>query len=642
MKVIKRNGDLVEFENDKISKAIMKAMDETEIGVDFPLAMRISCRVYDRCFEEEIIPTVEEIQDMIEELLAENGRFDVAKRYILYRNERTALRNKTWDMTELQKDIYENKYRFENETFNEFIERVSGGNSEVGKAIRNKDFIFAGRILAGRGLNRNVTLSNCYVLPQPEDNLESIFDTAKESARTYSYGGGVGFDISKLRPNGSKVNNSALTTSGAVSFMELFSTTTGLIGQRGRRGALMISMDIDHQDILEFIHSKRDLDKVTNANISIRSNDKFFHNLDKLENQEIIREMATSNWQSGEPGMLYWDRVQRGHLLQYHPEYIMTSTNPCGEQPLPDYGNCLLGSINLSNFVLDEFTDKARIDWDRLIRAVEIGVVALNEVLDEGIPLHPLRQQRETARDFRQIGLGIMGLSDMFIKMGIKYGNEESIEISKLLGETIRNNAILKSISLAKKYGTYPKFDGEIVAKSDYFKSLPEELQEMILVYGMRNSHVLSIAPTGSISTMWGISGGIEPIFAKSYLRTTKSLATEGDVDYKVYTKIIEELMDKLNITNDKDLPNYVVTSHEINPIDRVKLQSEWQNVVDSAISSTINLNEDATIEDIEDIYIQGWIQGLKGITVFRNNSFRMGILNTEPEEIEEIEECST
>ena len=254
-------------------------------------------------------------------------------------------------------------------------------------------------------MNRNVTLSNCYVLPQPQDNIESIFDTAKESARTYSYGGGVGFDISLLRPAGSPVNNSALSTSGPVSFMELYSTTTEIIGQKGRRGALMLSMDVDHPDIISFVNAKRDLDKVTSANISVRFNDKFFENIDTPKNQEIVNEIAKSNWQSGEPGSLYWGRVKNWHLLQYHPEYKMTSTNPCGEQPLPEYGSCLLGSLNLSNFVLDPYTKNARVDYERLKKITKVAVVGMNEVLDEGITLHPLKGQQETAKKFRQVGL---------------------------------------------------------------------------------------------------------------------------------------------------------------------------------------------------------------------------------------------
>ena len=644
MKIIKRNGEISTFYSDKIVNAITMAMDETEVGIDFPLALKIANEIEDEAEAMDDVTTVEEIQDAVERALSHYGRFDVAKRYIIYREERAKARNRGWELTDLPKDIYEGKYRYGTETEDEFFFRVSGGNSEVEKIIRAKDFLFAGRILAGRGINRNVTLSNCYVLPQPEDNLESIFDTAKFSARTYSYGGGVGFDISKLRPKGSKVNNSALTTSGAVSFMELYSTTTGLIGQKGRRGALMISMDVDHADIVDFVNVKRDLDKVTFANISVRFNNNFFNSMDDFKNKDILKEIATSNWQSGEPGALFWDRVEGWHLLEFHPYYKLYSTNPCGEQPLPEFGSCLLGSINLSNFVVYPYTNSAYIDYERLKKVTRTSVIALNEVLDDGMELHPLKEQQEVARQFRQIGLGIMGLSDMFIKMGIEYGSADSLHVSECLGKLIQRESITQSVLLADKYGTYPQFDLETLVQSHYFKSLDEDIQDLIIGTGMRNSHVLSIAPTGSISTMLGISGGIEPIFATNYTRTTKSLIGDKDVDYKVYTPVVGELIEELNIT-DSQLPSFVVTSHEIDPLKRVKLQGVWQKYVDSAISSTINLNEDATVSDIEEIYFEAWKHGLKGVTIFRNNCLRKGILTTPKEEEPEVEPeegCST
>src|SRR5699024_5257948 len=233
---------------------------------------------------------------------------------------------------------------------------------------------------------------------------------------------------------------------------------------------------------------------------------------------------------------------------------------------------------------------------------------------------------------YRQIGLGIMGLADLFIKLGVTYGSEESLRISDTLGKLFRDTAIEQSIELAKEYGPYPKFNAKIVSRSPYFKSLPQKLQDDILKYGMRNSHVLSIAPTGSISTMIGVSGGIEPIFANSYTRTTKSLGQE-DITYKVYTETIKELMDVKGIKREKDLPEYCVTSHEINPFDRVKVQSIWQKYVDSAISSTINLHEETPPEVIADLYKYGYEKKLKGLTIFRDNCFRTGILNTDKKE---------
>lgn len=627
MKVLKRDGRLVDYESDKVIKAISKAMSEVHGIIDIKCASEIELKVQDMVGDTGT-SHVEDIQDLIElELMKSYPK--TAKAYILYRAKRNELRKSMWDMTELQRDIYNKKYRFSGETFDEFIVRVSGGNSELANLIRNQDFLFGGRILAGRGLNRNVTYSNCYVLPQPEDNLESIFDVAKFMGRTYSYGGGVGTDLSLLRPKGSKVNNAALTTSGPVSFMDLYDTTTAVIGQRGRRGALMLSMSTDHPDINEFITSKSDTDKLNHANISVRSNDDFFK-LDSPGKEKTLRLIAENNWNTGEPGMLFWDRVEDWHLLSEHPSYVMTSTNPCGEQPLPAFGNCLLGSINLSNFVLHPHTSNARIDFVRLVGAIKVAITGLNEVLHEGIPLHPLKEQQETANNFRQIGLGILGLADMFIKLGIKYGSSESIEISHELGKVFRDESIKQSIELVDDFGTYPMYDYKFISKSNYFKALPKSIQESIKLKGMANSHVLSIAPTGSISTLIGVSGGIEPIFANSYTRTTKSLSGEGDSDYKVYTGVIEDLMNLREIDSETNLPDYCVTSHEINPLDRVKLQGVWQQYIDSAISSTVNLEEEATIEDIEKVYVEAHREGLKGITVFRDNCFRVGILNAD------------
>lgn len=300
---------------------------------------------------------------------------------------------------------------------------------------------------------------------------------------------------------------------------------------------------------------------------------------------------------------------------------------------MPPFGNCLLGSVNLAKFVRKPFTEAAYIDWDRLKEVVTISVEGLNEVLHEGIPLHPLKEQRDTANKYRQIGLGIMGLADMFVMMGVKYGDGESLEISKNIGKVIRDVAIETSIELVRKYGVYPGFDRGTILQSPYFKELPVHLQQKIQRHGMANSHVLSIAPTGSISTMFGVSGGIEPIFANSFVRTTKSLYDGEDVNYKVYTKVINDLMDEKEIISESELPEYCITSHDIQPLDRIKVQSIWQKYIDSAISSTINLKEETTVEEIEDIYKQAFKYGLKGVTVFRDNCFRTGILTTESEQ---------
>lgn len=351
MNIVKRNGSEVIFEKDKVVNAIIKAMNETDAGVDEELAWDIAEDIELEFEDSDIIPTIESVSDRVEELLAENGRFDCARRYILYREERNKLRNQGWEMTDLQKDIYEQKYRFEGESFDEFLDRVSGGNSEIKKLMKDKKFLPAGRILAGRGLNEKgnkVTYSNCFVIEPPSDNLESIFDTAKKMARTYSFGGGCGTDLSSLRPNNATVNNSAKQTTGACSFADLYSTTTGLIGQKNRRGALMLTMNVNHPDIVEFINLKTDLNRVTKANISVMITDDYMKAVQNNEEWEmkfevedtgeiitktkkakdILRLLAKNNFDFAEPGALFWDRVEKWHLNSEDPTFKYASTNP--------------------------------------------------------------------------------------------------------------------------------------------------------------------------------------------------------------------------------------------------------------------------------------------------------------------------
>lgn len=556
------------------------------------------------------------------------------------------------ESNDIGQDIWREKYQHNDETLEEWFDRVSGGDEEIREEIRAKRFLFGGRILANRGLNKEgikVTYSNCYVLPPPEDNIESIYDTAKELARTFSYGGGVGIDISNLAPKGAKVHNTAKQTSGAVSFMDLYSATTGLIGQNGRRGALMISIDCNHPDLEEFIDIKSDLDKVTTANISIRMDDDFMSavvkdqkiNLrftrpetsevieKKVDARKVFKRLAFNNWDMGEPGILFWDKINSWNLLSEDKTFSYAGTNPCAEEPLPAYGSCLLGSINLSEFVNRPFEKTSEFDFGKLQQTVFRAIKALNDVLDEGLPLHPLNGQQETVRDWRQIGLGVFGIADMLVKMGIKYGSEESIELFDKIGKTIARNAIIESNNLARSYGAYPNYNDKVM-KSKYIKNLftKAELDELNL-HGLRNSQLLTIAPTGTLSTMLQVSGGIEPYFATSWQRTTKSLHGE-DVVYTEHPKVINELMvGELGIEDDEDLPDYVVTSANIAPFDRIKVQSTWQKYIDASISSTINLPHSATVEDIENIYIEAWKQGLKGVTVFRDGCRRVGILTT-------------
>lgn len=557
---------------------------------------------------------------------------------------------------QLGQDIWERKYRYENETFDEWINRVSGGNSEIANLIKEKKFLFGGRILANRGLEnkgRKISLSNCYVIEPPEDNIESIFDCAKKLARTYSYGGGCGVDISKLSPRGAKVNNAAKETTGSVSFMDLYSMVTGLIGQAGRRGALMLSLSCEHPDLEEFIGIKSDLDRVTKANISIRITDKFmaavknktpftlsFTRLEtgetitkEIDAYEMFHKMCEMNWDYAEPGMLFWDRINNWNLLSCDDEFEYAGTNPCAEEPLPAGGSCLLGSINLAEFACD-----TGFDFESFKHCVKSSVIALNEVLDEGLPLHPLKEQRESVYDWRQIGLGIFGLADLLIKLGIKYGSPEAIDLCDMIGHTMADMAIKTSAVLAKEYGVYPKYKPEAVEQSAFYsKNALGETKELVESFGLRNSQLLTIAPTGSLSTMLGVSGGIEPIIANYYTRKTESLKGHDEY-YKVYTPIVKEYMDKHGLKDDSELPDYFVTAQTLDYKNRIYMQSIWQSHIDASISSTVNVPNDFTVEQVEGLYMTAWDAGLKGVTIFRDGCKRAGIL-TIKENVEDIVE---
>lgn len=549
-------------------------------------------------------------------------------------------------------DIWSKKYQYENESFDEWLDRVSNGDEEVKSLILEKKFLFGGRILSNRGLDKKgikTTLSNCYVIAPPEDNIESIFDCAKKLARTYSYGGGCGIDISKLAPRGAKVRNTAKETSGSVSFMDLYSLVTGLIGQNGRRGALMISISCEHPDVEEFIEIKSDLDKITKANISVRITDAFMNavknktpfkvKFTREETGEVIEReidackvfhrLCEMNWDYAEPGMLFWDRIENYNLLSEDDNFQYAGTNPCAEEPLPAGGSCLLGSINLAEFV----TGNKEFDFEEFKRTVDISVRALNEVLDEGLPLHPLQEQRDSVRDWRQIGLGIFGLADMLIKMGIRYGSKESIELCDTIGWTMANEAIYASHGLALNNEAYPKYNNVAVSNSEFLNNHIEAFaKEEICNVGLRNSQLLTIAPTGSLSSMLGVSGGIEPIYANYYERKTESLHGHDEY-YKVYTPIVKKYMEENGIEDDSELPDFFVTAKTLNYEERINMQSIWQSHIDASISSTVNVPNDFSVEDTEQLYMYAWQKGLKGVTIFRDGCKRTAVLTTSKKE---------
>ena len=543
-------------------------------------------------------------------------------------------------------DIWNRKYRKGEETFDQWLDRVSNNNSDVRQAIIDKKFIPGGRILSNRGIkNTRVTYSNCYVVTPPEDSLESIYESRTKLARTYSYGGGCGIDISNLAPAGAKVHNQAEKTSGAVSFMEGYSMTTEEIGQNGRRGALMISLDCHHPDLMDFIDIKTKEGKVTKANISVRVTDDFMRAVEndedwvmsftrketgdtitKVEKARVIFDkLCENNWNWAEPGILFWDNICNYNLLSNNKDFKYAGTNPCAEEPLPAGGSCLLSSINLSAFVNED----GKFDFDDFYRVVGIGVNYLNEVLEEGLMLHPLQEQRDSVAKWRQIGLGVMGVADMLIKMHLRYDSDEAIEHCRDVSMGMANHAMYVSARIASHEGMYPGCTANIES-TPFFKANADTLtRNAVERYGMANSQLLTIAPTGTISTMLGISGGIEPIFAKSYRRKTESLHG-GTQYYDVLTPIYKDYAEKHGLTVNDKFPEWFVDSSEINYNKRIEMQSAWQKGIDASISSTVNLPNSATIEDVKNIYLNAWKCGLKGITVYRAGCKREGVLVSE------------
>ena len=504
-------------------------------------------------------------------------------------------------------------------------------------------FIPGGRIMHAAGNSRRVTALNCYVIPVKDDSIESIFDWMKQAARTYSLGGGVGTDISVLRPRGASVNNAARSSTGSVSFMELFSLTTGTIGQSGRRGALMITIADNHPDVLDFIKVKRNLEKVRYANLSVRISDAFMRAVEDdgthdllFENEratmrrtvkarEVWRDLVSGARDFAEPGVIFWDAVKRWSTSEYNGMGVIT-TNPCSEIPLEPYGNCCLGSINLARFVRDEFTSSARVDWEQLDRALRYAVRFLDNVLDYNAERHPLPQHREASLYSRRIGVGFTGLGDMLVMLRLRYDSEPAIASADGIFERIKNVVYDESVNLAVEKGQFPGYDAGAHMSQAFVRMLCPKVQERIHGHGLRNVALLTVPPVGSGAALAGVTSGIEPIFDLSYVRRSESLSQEF---FTVYHTLVREFMDRFGIERASDLPDWFVTAHQIRPEMRVRMQAAIQRHIDHAISSTVNLPQDAAHEEVEKVYFLAWKSGCKGITVYREGS-RDGILMTE------------
>ncbi|NPB03622.1 MAG: adenosylcobalamin-dependent ribonucleoside-diphosphate reductase [Thermotogae bacterium] len=512
-----------------------------------------------------------------------------------------------------------------------------------------KDFkvIPGGRIMFGAGNPRKVTLKNCYVIPIKEDSIEGIFTAAMEMARTYSRGGGVGVDISILRPAGSPVDNAAIFSTGSVSFMDLFSHVTGTIGQQGRRGALMITIDDTHPDVPEFITVKNDPErrKVRFANISVKVSNELLRAVERddewvmvYESKEVgrierripARELwnliIKNAWASAEPGIILWSNVKKYDTGWYVAPVI--STNPCSEIPLEPYGACNLSNVNLSAFVLDPFGENAHIDYESLEKVLRYNVRFLDNINDYNLEREPLKGQREASYRRRRIGVGFTGLGDMLVKLRLKYDSEEAIGFVERLFRWIKHVVYDEGVNLAIERGRFPDYDGSKHLENPFFADFDGELIDRIEKYGLRNVAYLTVPPVGSGSLLAATSSGIEPIFALYYIRRAESLSAN---EFRVYHPLARQYMEMVGKKDmeEGEFPDYFVTAHRIDPKMRIKMQAAIQRHIDQAISSTINLPRQTTPEEIGRIYTLAAQSGLKGVTVYREGS-REGILITE------------
>ncbi|RMF69957.1 MAG: adenosylcobalamin-dependent ribonucleoside-diphosphate reductase [Calditrichaeota bacterium] len=516
------------------------------------------------------------------------------------------------------------------------------------RILFNFKFLPGGRIMHGAGreeARRRPTLSNCYVIPIESDSLEGIYQCLSESAMVYRTGGGVGTDLSILRPEGAPVNATVDHSPGATAFMNLLSESTNTVSQAGRRGALMLTLRVDHPDIERFISIKNDSNrqKVKYANISVLITHEFMDAVlnDKefdlrwpcvpqqqkeippkvfktVRARELWDKIIENAHASAEPGIIFWDTMKDYHNVEYANP--LSSTNPCGEQPLAAFTACNLGNLHLARFVNPDGT----FNFAELDKYTRLATRFMDDVIDYNMPGHALQKIRDAVASDRRVGIGITGLADALVLMKIKYDSEEALQVVEEIMRTIRDAAYETSIELAKEKGPFPLFKWSGYSKSKFVKSLPKRLRDEIRKHGIRNSTILTVPPVGTGSIVAETSSGIEPIFCTSYTRSVKNSDGETFREYKVYHPLIKRLFGQ-----DKDLPDYVVTAHDIDPYFRVKMQGVIQKYVDTSISSTVNLPEDVDVKTVADIYITAYKAGLKGITVYREGS-REGILKTD------------
>ncbi len=521
-------------------------------------------------------------------------------------------------------------------------------------------FLPGGRILAGAGTGFDVTYYNCFVIPNPPDSRGGIMQNLTQMIEIMAHGGGVGVNLSSLRPRGSRVKKVNGFSSGPLNWAQLYSTSTIDIVQQGgsRRGALMLMLHDWHPDVEEFITTKQDLTKLNGANLSVCVSDAFMEAVKKDGNWDLVYPdladkkydkkwtgdieewkklggkvevkktvkakqlwdlICTAAWRSAEPGLHFLDRSNKRSNTWYFERLI--ATNPCGEQPLSGYAVCNLGAMNLSAYVKNK-----KFDYVNLGKDVQTAVRFLDDVIDD--THYFIKENEKVAKDIRRQGLGIMGLADALIKMEVKYGSEESLKIIEKIFKTLRDNAYISSSDIAAEKGSFPKFNKEKYLNGWFIKRLPEEIRKKIAKQGIRNAVLLTIAPTGSTGLLAGASSGIEPVYEFEFIRRDRL------GEHKMYHPLFEQWRSE---NPSKQRPEYFVSANDLTPEEHVKVQSVAQEYIDSSISKTVNAPKGHTVEDVKKLYEMAHDMGLKGITYMRDGS-REGVLSRTDDKKEEVE----
>ena len=504
------------------------------------------------------------------------------------------------------------------------------------EALEDFRFLPAGRITAGAGTGRQVTLFNCFVMGTIPDTMAGIFDALKEAALTMQQGGGIGYDFSTIRPRGAEVKGVAADASGPLSFMDVWDAMCRTIMSAGsRRGAMMATMRCDHPDIEAFIEAKRDPARLRMFNLSVLVTDAFmaavkadgpwelvfgdrvYHT---VQARDLWNRIMRSTYDYAEPGVIFIDRINAMNNLRYAE--TIAATNPCGEQPLPPYGACLLGSINLPRLVKDAFAPAAAMDTAALDRLVRMAVRMMDNVVDAS--RFPLPEQAQEAAAKRRIGLGVTGLADALLMLGLRYGSEEAARATDEWMHAIARAAYLASVDLAKEKGPFPLFEAEGYLASGNMQHMDQDVRQAIAAHGIRNALLTSVAPTGTISLYAGnVSSGIEPVFAYAYTR--KVLQKDGSrTEEEVVDYAVRLWREKFG---DTPLPDHFVNAQTLPPLDHVRMQAAAQKWVDSSISKTINCPADISFDDFKEVYMAAWDQGCKGCTTYRPNDVTGSVL---------------